>query len=145
MDRRRFLAGAMALALPGCVAARADDRCDRSAPPPVGFRVVNDDDSAHTVDVAVVRDLLVHVETVFEERYEVAAGERIEASGVVDRAGRHVLVARLDGGDAVRRLYWAVSPAGCQPVLVAVTDEGLDLSRPPGYETGPSLSGGARP
>ena len=142
-DRRRFLAGATALALPGCVAARPGSRCNRSAPPPVGFRIVNDDDRAHTVAVEVVRDLLVRAETVFEERYEVAAGDRIEASDVVDRAGRHVVVARLDGGAAVERLYWAVSPEGCQPALVTVTGDGLALSRPAGYETGPTLSGGA--
>jgi hypothetical protein len=145
MDRRRFLAGAATLALPGCVAARPGDGCDPSAPPPVGIRIANDDDGAHTVAIEVVRDLLVRVETVFEERYEVAAGERVAVSGVVDRAGRHVVVARLDGGAAVGHLYWAVSPEGCQPALVTVTDDGLSLSRPDGYATGPSLSGGSAP
>ncbi|MFB6219166.1 MAG: hypothetical protein ABEH77_08350 [Halobacteriaceae archaeon] len=142
--RRRLLAGAgvaAAAGLAGCLAPSPPDYCDPEAPPPTGFRIENRDDTAHAVDIEVVRDLLVHVETVFAERYEVAAGARREVSGVVPTVGRHILTARLADG-TTERLYWPVTPGGCHPVVVAVTAEGLALSQPAGVETGLPGDGG---
>jgi len=147
MRRRELLAGtvAAALSLAGCVYADPPDYCDPDAPPPVGFRLANRDDRGHAVEITVVRDFLVHVETAFEERYELAAAESVEVADVVDVAGRHVLTARRDDGE-VGRLYWRVSPDGCSPALVSVSAGGVSVSQPSGVQRGPptGTEGGGR-
>lgn len=145
MVTRRHLLGAgsaaVAASLSGCLAPPSPDFCDDEAPPPAGLRVENRADTAHVVEIEVVRDLLLHVETVFEERFEVAAGDRVEVPDVAETVGRHILTARLAEG-ATARLYWTVTPGACNPAVVAVTADGLELSQPDGVDRGPPAAPG---
>ena len=76
LDRRKVLRGAGLLGtapLAGCFTASTAEKCGSGTYPPGGFRITNRDTDPHTVSIAVIRELLLYAETIFDRSYDLGS------------------------------------------------------------------------
>jgi len=134
MDRRTFLVSAAAAATgaAGCLAASAPGNCFPSVPNE-GFQILNRDNEAHTIAVEVIQELVVYSPTIHEETYELAplgeSGNAVTVENVVQKAGHHVIRARLVDGASTTHL-WRVTRDRCDGVTIAILDDRISIGKP---------------
>lgn len=98
--------------------------------PAEGFVISNGDDTAHTLSVSVIRELVVHTEEVFSDSYELAPegeGSSLEVPDVVSIAGPHVLKLELENGSTTTYL-WKVTTDRCDALRITVEDGAVSVS-----------------
>lgn len=132
MRRREALGAAVALGtgtLAGCLFAGSGAGCSMELPAE-GFVISNGDDTAHTLSVSVIRELVVHTEEVFSDSYELAPegeGSSLEVPDVVSIAGPHVLKLELENGSTTTYL-WKVTTDRCDALRITVEDGAVSVS-----------------